>query len=253
MTSRSFSPGPPFLRATTDRVELAAITARHGVQLTRDALDLVDPGRHEVLTQGGARPWYDVLVLASARPVRSVEGAMVFRGLQDLAAVAAALAPVASVAFIASSTAMWTAPLYELAVQTAAWAADRRKVLDVCVITAETVGEPDASRLAAARVTVVPEAVVDRMSDGRLVLEDGRRLAAALAFALPHLIGPIVRGMPPRSVGGYTRVDETGHVSGLSDVYAIGDMTGRRLPADAQARSTVAAIVASEDYRRGYG
>ena len=103
VTSRSLCAGPPFLRATADRVELAAIAAERGVRLTRDALELVEPDLHEVLTQGGARRSYDVLVLAlGTRPARSVEGAMAFRGLQDLAAVTAALDTVTSVAYIAS-------------------------------------------------------------------------------------------------------------------------------------------------------
>ena len=55
VTSRSLAAGPPFLRATADRVELATITAERGVRLTRDALELVEPDLHEVLTQGGAR------------------------------------------------------------------------------------------------------------------------------------------------------------------------------------------------------
>ena len=109
-------------------MELAAITAEHDVQLTRDALELVDPDLHEVLTQDGARRSYDVLVLAlDTRPAVSVAGTMAFRGLQDLGALIAALEPVPSVAYVAASTSMWTAPLYEVAVQTAAWAATAAK------------------------------------------------------------------------------------------------------------------------------
>jgi NADH dehydrogenase FAD-containing subunit len=252
--SRSLAPGPPFLQATVERVELAAITARHNVLLTRDALELVEPERHAVLTQGGAQRLYDVLVLAlGTTPARSVAGAMAFRGLQDLDALTAALEPVRCVAYIASSTAMWTAPLFELAVHTAAWASDRHQSLDVLVITARTVGEPLAVRLAKAGVEVMSEAVVDRFSGGHLELANGRRVAADLAVALPRLTGPLVRGLPPRSRDAHTVVDETGRVAGVPDIYAIGDMTGSRRPVSEQVRVAVAAITASRLYRRAYG
>ena len=246
VTSRSLCTGPPFLRATANRAKLAAITAEHGVRLTRDAIDLVEPALHEVLTQGGARRSYDVLVLAlGTRPARSVEGAMAFRGLQDLVAVTAALDTVTSVAYIASSTSMWAAPLYEVAVQTAAWATHRRKVLDVLVVTAERVGDLLSARLAEAGVSVEGEAVVDRFSGGHLELADARRVEVGLAVALPNLAGPIVRGMPSRSRDGFTVVDETGQVAGVADIYAVGDMTGRRMLAAEQAGAAVGAIAAS--------
>ena len=246
VTCRSLSPGPPFLRATADRVELAAIAAQRDVRLTRDALELVEPDLHEVLTQGGARRSYDVLVLAlGTKPAVSVEGAMAFRGLQDLAAITAALDTVTSVAYVASSTAMWTAPLYELAVQTTAWATDRRTALEVLVVTAERVAGSLSTRLVEAGVGVVAEAVADRFSAGHLELADGRRIEAGLAVALPHLTCPMVRGMPSRSRGGYAVVDETGRVAGVADVYAIGDMTGRRALAAEQAGAAAGAIAAS--------
>jgi NADH dehydrogenase FAD-containing subunit len=226
-------------------VELAGIAAEHGVRLTRDALELVDADRHEVLTQGGARRSYDVLVLAlGTRPALAVQGAMAFRGYQDLMTLTAALDTVTSVAYIASSTSMWAAPLYEVAVQTAAWAAHRRKVLDVLVITAGRVAESLSARLEDAGVEVVAEAVADRFSGGLLDLADGRRVAVGLAVALPHLTGPIVRGLPARSRDGFTVVDESGHVAGLTDVYAVGDMTDRRVLAAEQAGAAAGAITA---------
>jgi len=246
ITRRSLAAGPPFLRATAERVELTEIAARHDVRLTRDALELVEPDLHEVLTQGGSRRSYDVLVLAlGTRPAHSVKGAMAFRGLEDMVALTTALTPVTSVVYIASSTSMWTAPLYELAVQTTAWAADRRKALDVVVVTAERVDESLATRLAAGRVEVISEAVLARLADGYLELADGRRVKAGLAVALPHLTCPIVRGMPARSRDAYTVVDETGRVAGVTDIYAVGDMTGGHRLAFEQAGAAAGAIAAS--------
>jgi NADH dehydrogenase FAD-containing subunit len=241
LTSRTLTAGPPFLRAAAERLELTAIAAERGVRLTRDALELVDPDAHEVLTQGGARRSYDVLVLAlGTRPARSVDGAMSFRGLQDLAALTAALDTVTSVAYIARSGSMWTAPLYDLAAQTVVWAADRGADLEVLVVTAERVGE----RLVDAGVTLLADTAVNRFADGRLETDDGRRIDVDLAVALPYLIGPTVRGMPLRSPDGFTVVDDCGRVAGVDDIYAVGDMTGRRTLAAQQASGIAGAIAA---------
>ena len=245
LTSRTLTTGPPFLRAVAERLELTAIAAERGVELTRDALELVDPDAHEVLTQGGARRSYDVLVLAlGTRPARSVDGAMSFRGLQDLAALTAALDAVTSVAYVARTGSMWTAPLYDLAVQTVVWAADRDAALEVLVVAAERVGERLVTRLADAGVTLHADTAVNRFSDGRLETDDGRRIDVDLAVALPHLIGPAVRGMPSRSPDGFTVVDDCGRVAGVDDIYAVGDMTGRRALAAQQASGTAGAIAA---------
>ena len=77
-----------------------------------------------------------------------------------------------------------------------------------------------------------------------LELADGRRVEVGLAVALPHLTGPMVRGMPSRSRDGFTVVDETGQVAGVADVYAVGDMTGRRVLAAEQAGAAAGAIAA---------
>jgi NADH dehydrogenase FAD-containing subunit len=245
LTSRTMTAGPPFLRAAAERIEVAAIAAERGVRLTRDALELVEPDAHEVLTQGGARRSYDVLVLAlGTRPAQSVDGAMSFRGLQDLAALTAALDTVTSVAYIVGSESMWTAPLYELAVQTVVWAADRGAALEVLVVTAERVDERLATRLLDAGVTLIADTAVNRFADGRLETADGGRVEVDLAVALPHLMGPAVRGMPSLSPDGFTVVDDDGRVAGVDDIYAVGDMTGRRVLAAQQASGTADAIAA---------
>ena len=112
------------------------------------------------------------------------------------------------------------------------------------VVTAERAGDSLSARLAETGVEVVAGAVVDRFSAGHLELADGRRIEAGLAVALPHLTCPIVRGMPSRSPDGYAVVDETGQVAGVADIYAIGDMTGRRMLAAEQAGAAAGAIAA---------
>ena len=245
VTTRSLGAGPPFLWASTARVELADIAGELGFRFTRDALEAVDPDAREVLTQGGARRSYDSLILAlGTRPAVAVEGAIAFRGLQDLGAVVSALEPVASIAYVARSSGMWTPPLYALALQTAAWAAHRGAALRVLVVTAECTSDPLQARLLASGIGLMRETVVERFHDGRLELAGGGTVEVELAVALPQLVGRAVTGLPPGTADGFTDVGETGRVTGVEDIYAVGDMTGSRMLAAPQAALAADAIAA---------
>ena len=254
--------GAPFEPITPTRSELAAIAEDRGFDLTRDALDRVDAAGHEAVTQGGHRIPYDVLVLAlGARPVAAVHGALPFRGWQDAAAVEDALEAIgpgpARVAYVARSAATWTLPLYELALQTAAWAKERDVVADVLLATEELepleafgsrASQQVADLLRAGGVRLIPGADVDRVQDGRLRIGSEGSIRVDLAVALPVLLGPAVPGVP-HDLGGFTPVDERGRVRGLDDVYAVGDMTSRPLKqgglAAQQADVAASAIAAS--------
>ncbi len=254
--------GAPFEPITPIRSELSAIAEDLGFDLTRDALDHVDAAAREAVTQGGNRIAYDVLVLAlGARPVAAVHGALPFRGWHDAGAVEDALERIGSgparVAYVARAAATWTLPLYELALQTGAWARERDVVADVLLATAEL--EPlaafgsRASRQVADLlrdhgVRFIPNADVDRVHDGCLRIGSEGSIRVDLAVALPILRGPAVPGVP-HDLGGFTPVDEQGRVSGLDRVYAVGDMTSRPLKQDGlaaqQADVAARAIVAS--------
>jgi sulfide:quinone oxidoreductase len=234
--------GAPFAPIRPIRSELSAIAEDRGFDLTRDALDRVDAAAREAVTQGGNRIAYDVLVLAlGARPVAAVHGALPFRGWQDAAAVEDALERIGPgptrVAYVARAAATWTLPLYELALQTGAWARERDVVADILLATAER--EPleafgsRASRqvadlLRAGGVCFIPGTDVDRVQDGCLRIGSEGSIRVDLAVALPVLLGPAVPGVP-HDAGGFTPVDDRGRVRGLDDVYAVGDTTNRPL------------------------
>jgi len=259
---RPHTTGAPFEPNRPIRSELSAIAEDRGFDLTRDALDRVDDAGHQAVTQGGDRMAYDVLVLAlGARPVSAVHGALPFRGWQDAAAVEDALERVGSdpvrVAFVARAAATWTLPLYELALQTGAWAKERDVVADVLLATGELealeafgsrASRQVADLLRVNGVRFIPGADVDRVQDGRLRIGREGSIRVDLAVALPVLLGPAVPGVP-HDLEGFTSVDERGRVHGLDDVYAIGDMTSRPLKqgglAAQQANIAAISIVAS--------
>jgi sulfide:quinone oxidoreductase len=239
-TYRPHAPGATFRRAPPSRIELAAMARERGFRVIRDALDAVDAAGHRVLTQDGASLSYDVLVLAiGTRPVTAVDGAMPFRGTQDVAGVADALEALGagSLAYVARSAAMWTLPLYELALDTAAWAKDRQIAVEVVLATAERAplevfGTDASGRVAGllerAGIRLMTGIVVDRVQDGALHTEHGERIPVDLAVALPYVIGSSVPGLP-QDRHGFTPVEDAGEVRGLEDVYAVGGMTDRPL------------------------
>jgi sulfide:quinone oxidoreductase len=260
----SFEPIRPF------RTELSAIAEDRGFHLTRDALDRVDAAGHHAVTQGGNRMAYDVLVLAlGARPAAAVRGALPFRGGHDAGAVEGALESIGSspmrVAFVARSAATWTLPLYELALQTRAWAEERDVAADILLATGElepleAFGAPASKQVAgllrASDLCFIPGADVDGVQDGCLHIGPEGSIRVDLAVALPILLGPAASGVP-HDAAGFTSADERGRVCGLDDVYAVGDMTSRPLKqgglaaqqADVAARSIGAAAGAPVDDR----
>jgi sulfide:quinone oxidoreductase len=261
-TYRPLLVGAAFQRTAPARVELSAIAADRGFRVTRDALDSVRPTAHDVLTQDGARLTYDVLVLAlGTRPIVAVDGAIPFRGSHDMGAVTDALQTLdtgpARVAYIARSPVMWTLPLYELALLTAAWAKGREIAVEVLLATAEhapleAFGVDSSRRVAEllehAGVRLMPDTIVDRVQDGVLHARKGVPIQVALAVALPYLEGVAVPGVP-HDLRGFAPVGETGRVKGVEDVYAVGGMTDRPLKHggfSAQQAGVVAAAIAAD-------
>jgi sulfide:quinone oxidoreductase len=161
------------------------------------------------------------------------------------------------VAFVARSAAMWTVPLYELALQTQTWLEERDVAADVLLATGERepleafgarASKQVAGLLRASDVCFIPGADVDRVQDGRLHIGPDGSIRVDLAVALPVLLGPAASGVP-HDPGGFTSVDERGRVCGLDDVYAVGDMTSRPLKqgglAAQQANVAASSIAAS--------
>jgi sulfide:quinone oxidoreductase len=228
----------PFDPEQGRRWDLARMAQDLGVELRHDALDGVDAESKEVLLRGGARLAYDVLVIATgSRRLEWLPGALSFGGPADVPAVRRLLedleaGDVAAVAFTAPPQSTWVLPLYELALLTAARIAERG-IADVSLslVTAESeplaLFGPAASRtmrslLGDRGVRLLAQRYAVAYDGSALELVDGTVVPADRVIALPRLQGPGLDGLPA-DAGGFIPVDAHGAVTGLADVYAVGD------------------------------
>jgi sulfide:quinone oxidoreductase len=236
-TYRPLSVGEPFGLGHPTRYELAAIAADRGFAVVRDALASVDPDAHEVVTQDGQTIAYDRLLLAlGARPRRAIDGALTFRGPQDAPRIATGLRELGTrsrVVFAVPPVPTWTLPIYELALMTANWRRHREQRLEPTIVTPETrplevfgsaASAEVAALLAGAHIAFHGGDAPRDVVDGALELLGGEALPADLVVALPSLDGPAIPGLPG-DARGFVDVDEFCRVLGLSDIYAVGDMT----------------------------
>jgi sulfide:quinone oxidoreductase len=83
-------------------------------------------------------------------------------------------------------------------------------------------------RLAGAGVRIRTGTVPTECAGGKLWLGPADSLDVDLVFALPHLRGRRLPGLPYDS-DGFVPVDDYGRVRGLERVWAVGDMTPRPL------------------------
>ncbi len=228
----------PFRDLQERRYSLAAIADDLGVNLRRGSLATVHPDWHRIKTLSGVEVAYNSLVIATgARRARSVPGAKTFRGAADAGLLREFLSDSGRgvhrrVAFVVPGGVTWPLPVYELALHTAEWLADRRITsIPLTVVSAEpgplAVFGPDASAevaglLADNRIEFVRDYAI-RYRGGTLETMAGT-LDVDLAIALPRLHGPLIAGLP-HDDDAFLPVDEHGRVRGVGDVFAAGDVT----------------------------
>lgn len=235
-TDRPIAVTAPFSPAPVLRVALADIGADRGVRVHRDALARVRLDDRVVETQGGAELGYDVLVLAlGARMREGVRGALTFRGAQDALRVRAVVdalhaGTIDRVAFVVPTGTAWALPIYELALQTAAFLEGSASGARLSVITPEQAplevfGAATSAMvealLAGRGIALRTGARVEEVVDGALWL-DGRPEAFDRVIALPSLSGPRPRGVPCDPLG-FIPVDDFMRVLDTDALYAVGD------------------------------
>lgn len=224
----------------TRRFDLGALTESAGAELVAAKMVGVEPERRRILIDDGEALSYDALVLTcGARPQVALPGAITFWGRADRAAVAKLIADLESgaaerVAFAAHVGVGWQLPVYQLALLTDAHL--RRAGIEgrrLSLVTPEAAPLELFGREASERVRGLLEARGIELLTGRhpsAVREGALEVAPAgsvpadRVVTMPRLAGPDHAGLPADE-NGFIPVDALGHVPGIPDVHAAGDVT----------------------------
>jgi sulfide:quinone oxidoreductase len=237
---RPLAVAEPFELGEARHFELSELATAVGASFSLGAMTCVDVAGRLVRTAAGSAIPYDVLIVAcGARPAPAVPGALTFRGPADSDAIRRLLAElvagqVGRLAFVAPRGAVWSLPMYELALMTADYLAQRElDGVDLTLVTPEQeplqlfgrAGSEAVQRLLKARgIAVRAGSHPVEFVNGALRLVPRGTIAADRVVALPRLTGVPIDGLP-RTVDGFVSVDPHGRVRGLADVFAVGDIT----------------------------
>ncbi len=237
----------PFGDILAERFPLSDILSGQDIHHRVDSIAWIDRRLRQAHTRGGESLGYDALLLcpgARAQPAYP-HAITILGGSQDadLAGLVSDLdaGAVRRIAFLVPAAGTWQLPLYELALLTAARAAERGLDASLSIFTPEPIpmeafgdqaGSAAHALLADAGIEVVCRAAC-QVPDSRTLLvdsADGRsspreRLAHFdRILALPRLRGPRIRGVPAVS-GGFIPVDVHGRILGAHAELAAGDAT----------------------------
>ena len=228
-----------FDRAEARAYQLGEIVADADGELIYDSVERVNPDEHTILTGSGQTISYEYLIIAAGAIAReALPGALTFRGGRDVSALRRLLDELVtgkarSVALTLPSERMWTLPIYELALMTAAYLRESDSDAEVWLVTPEEeplgLFGPAASRairpmLQARGIRLWTSSRPAFVRRRILGLTGGAELPVDRVIMLPRLDGPSMPGLP-RDGRGFIPVDRRGRVSGVADVYAAGDAT----------------------------
>jgi sulfide:quinone oxidoreductase len=237
---RPLAVAEPFDLGQVRHFNLPELAAAAGASFSPGSLTGVDAGGKLAQTSAGSSVPYDVLLVAcGAVPTPAVPGALTFRGPADTEKIRQLLEEIAAgqvgrVAFAVPWGAVWSLPLYELALMTAAYL-DAHDVDDVELLLVTPEDEPlqlfgragsEAARelLEERGIGIQTGACPVEFVSGELRLVPEGSVPAERVVALPRLHGMRIDGLP-QTVEGFIPVDPHGQVHGLADVLAAGDIT----------------------------
>jgi sulfide:quinone oxidoreductase len=237
---RPYAIGEPFCQGRRTRRPLARAASDFGATYVADTVESVDPAAGQVRCGSGRVLRYDSLIVAlGAHAGPAFEHAEMIWDAGDNEALHGILADleqgyVKRLAFVAPGAAVWSLPLYELALLIAerAWSMGIDDA-ELTVVSAEErplvlFGPHAAARverlLGRRGIEFIGGARAD-VRRGELVVAPGeRRVKVDRTFALPLLRGPGLAGVPADERG-FIPVDVHGRVRGLDGVFAAGDVT----------------------------
>ena len=237
---RPLAVAEPFDLGEASQFELSELAAAAGATFSPGALTGVEVVNRLVQTSAGSSIEYDALLVAcGAVPTPAVAGALTFRGPADSERFRQLLTEIVEggvgrLAFVVPWGAVWSLPIYELALLTAAYLAEHDLGrVELALVTPEDeplqlFGRAGSEALCGLLnewgIAVHTGACAVELVDGELRLVPEGRIAADRVVALPRLRGPRIDGLP-QTVEGFIPVDVHGQVDRLSDVFAAGDIT----------------------------
>jgi sulfide:quinone oxidoreductase len=235
---RPLSVAEPFELGEVRRHELPALAVAAGARFTLGTLLGVDAFGRAARTSVGDIPYDFLLVAVGATRSPVVPGALTFRGPAESEKVVALLdeidaGDVRRVAFVVPVGAVWSLPLYELALMTAAHvSAHGIRGVELVFVTPEPapldafghkVSAEVRQLLDERRIAFHTSGSPAEYRDGVLRLGPKGELEADRVVALPQLRGGRLHGLP-QTPDGFVPIDSDGRVQGLDEVYAAGDI-----------------------------
>ncbi len=237
---RPLAVAEPFRVGEVERFPLRPLVEAAGAELRQGRVAAVDPDRRVVVTAEQEELPYEVLLLAlGAVPREALPGALTFRGPEDGPALAALLeravdGELRSFVFALPAGVTWPLPLYELALLTGSYLADRGTMgIELTLVTPEEAplglfgtraSEAIGELLEARGIGLQLRATPVSFEKGLLGLAPEEEIETAAVVALPRLEGPRLAGIP-NDPNGFVPTDEYGRVGSEVDVYAAGDLT----------------------------
>ncbi len=225
-----FRPGlvlEPFGSSNVDGYSVELIARALGAELLCDRLSWVDRSGQMVHTEGGRSLHFDALALClGAEPRPCCEDAIAIgdRAGDRLRNLLYDIRDgrVKRVVFLAAGPTVWPLPLYELALMTAARAADDSPDVEITLITTERAPLEIFGEEASRRVS---ELLSDRGIEVVCSADPATAPPGAdRVVVLPELFGPNVPGLP-RAAHGFIPIDRHCRVRGTERVFAAGDAT----------------------------
>jgi sulfide:quinone oxidoreductase len=263
---RPFAVGEPYGASRVLRFDLERLADRCGAELRLENIAAVDPVLRCATTHDGTELPYDYLVIAcGARLLLSVPGTTTFWGVPDEGEMLDVVTRLREgrlrrLIFTMPGGHGWALPAYELALL-AATEISRHGIAgtEVMVVTPEEgplrifgrrASEQVAALLAEHRIEVLANTHPVKYERGALTVVPGGEIEADAVVSLPRLEGRRIEGLP-YDPGGFIPVDDHGQVAGLSQAFAIGDVTN--FPVKQGGIATQQADVAAESIAADLG
>lgn len=237
---RPFAVGEPYGASRVLRYGLEGVAAECGARFREENVTAIDPKLRLAKTHDGTEIPFDYLVVAcGARLLWSVPGAATFWGVADEGEMQEVVTRLRQgrlrrLVFTMPGGHGWALPAYELALLAATEMAQRGITgTRITIVTPEDgplqifgrrASEQVAELLADHEIEVIAGTHPVAYEDGALAIVPGDPLEADAVVSLPRLEGRHIEGLP-YDAGGFIPVDDHSRIAGLSNAFAVGDVT----------------------------